>query len=164
MKSRAIHYLSVSALATQGLAKKIAAALEPGTVLALVGELGSGKTTFVKGLAQGLGIKDLITSPSFVLVKEYRGKMPLFHFDFYRLQRAAALDQPGFDEYLDKKGVVVLEWADRLPQVLPEHYLKLTFKWLSPVKRAIIISGHNLPEQGIIKALKKVMPDKRRKK
>lgn len=134
--------VSTSGRATQQLAARLAARLEPGAVLALCGELGSGKTTFVKGLARGLGIKGPITSPSFLIVKEYhQGRLPLFHFDLYRLRKAVELGRESFLEYLDRGGITVLEWADRLPELLPANCLKLSFKWLGPKKRSLTFSG-----------------------
>ena len=92
-------------------------------MLALVGELGAGKTRFVQGLASGLGVPDdvFVRSPSFILINEYRGgRMPLYHFDFYRLERSDELGDLGIEEYLDGIGVSVIEWADRFPGALPE--------------------------------------------
>lgn len=100
---------------TRRLAARLAAALPPGAVLLLSGDLGSGKTTFVRGLAEGLGIDpDQVTSPSFTLVHEYRGgRLPLVHVDLYRLDRAD-LDEIGLDPDLAATGIVAVEWAERL--------------------------------------------------
>ena len=103
--------------------------LVPNDVVALIGELGVGKTQFVKGLLQGLQSAEEATSPTFTLLHEYRGgRLPLFHFDFYRLKRVAEVDELGFDDYLADGGVTVVEWADRFPKALPErtHWLRLT--------------------------------------
>ncbi len=99
---------------------QLARQLPPGAVLALHGDLGAGKTEFVKGLAEGLGCAEPVTSPTFTLVHEYRGgRLPLFHFDWYRLKRAEELDEIGFDDYADVGGVVAVEWAARFPERLP---------------------------------------------
>lgn len=95
------------------------AQLEAGSCLALVGELGAGKTTFVQGLAQGLGVRDPVGSPSYLIVQEHAGPMPLFHVDCYRLKTAQELAEIGFEEYLQAGGVVAVEWADNAPQALP---------------------------------------------
>lgn len=94
--------------------------LQPNDVVGLVGDLGAGKTHFVKGLLQGMGGNEEVTSPTFTLMHEYRsGRLPLFHFDFYRLGRPAEVAEIGFDEYLADGGVTVVEWAERFPEVLP---------------------------------------------
>ena len=94
-------------------------------VIALHGELGTGKTTFVRGAACGLGVAEAVTSPSFVLLKIYAGRLPLFHFDFYRLDEAASLDDLGFDEYLPGEGVAFVEWAENLPDIVPPCRLEI---------------------------------------
>ena len=108
-------HLTGSADETRALARTIAATLMPGAVLLLHGDLGAGKTVFVKGLAEGLGLDpDDVTSPTFTLVHEYRGgRLPLVHLDLYRLDRTE-LDEVGFDPDLAARGVVVVEWAERL--------------------------------------------------
>jgi tRNA threonylcarbamoyladenosine biosynthesis protein TsaE len=107
---------------TVAFARDWARALQPNDVVALRGELGAGKTHFVKGLVAGCASGDVVTSPTFTLLHEYRaGRLPVFHFDFYRLLRRAELEQIGFEEYLDARGVVVAEWADRFPELFPER-------------------------------------------
>ena len=101
--------------------KKLADELQPGDVLALIGELGTGKTTLTKGIAEGLGIKETVTSPTFTIVSEYHsGRLPLFHFDVYRLESGAELVAMGADEYFERGGVTVIEWADLVAEVLPD--------------------------------------------
>lgn len=103
------------------LGTEFAEKLEAGTVLALVGDLGAGKTHFTKGIATGLDSDDLVTSPTFSLVNEYRsGSIPVFHFDFYRMETIDELEQIGWEEYFDEAGVMVVEWADKFPQSLPD--------------------------------------------
>ncbi len=97
-----------------------------GTVIALVGDLGAGKTTLTQGIAQGLGVTHPVTSPTFTLVQEYEGRLPLFHCDPYRLERAEDLLSFGFDEYFERRGVVVVEWADKVSDMLPEDLLAVT--------------------------------------
>ena len=106
--------------ATRRVARELAATLLPGTAILLSGDLGAGKTAFVKGLAEGLGLEaDEVTSPTFTLVHEYRGgRLPLVHVDLYRLDRAD-LDEIGLDPELASAGVVAIEWADRLTRAIP---------------------------------------------
>ena len=100
----------------------IAADLKPGDTLALVGDLGAGKTHFSKGIVAGLSCDAPVTSPTFTLVHEYRGgQLPIFHFDFYRLENAQELLNIGWDDYLDAQGICIVEWADKFPDLLPEN-------------------------------------------
>ncbi len=111
-----------SEVATMAYAEQLAKGIKPGTVIALVGDLGAGKTHFVKGLARGLGSKAPVSSPTFTLVHEYSdGSCPLYHFDFYRVDHLEEIDAIGWDEYLDEKGLVVAEWADRFPELMPKN-------------------------------------------
>lgn len=112
-------YTSHSESETRAVASRLAASLKPGDVLLLAGDLGAGKTAFVRGLAEGLGIKaDDVTSPTFTLVHEYRGgRLPLIHVDLYRLDHAE-LDEIGMDQDLADRGVVAVEWSERLSRTI----------------------------------------------
>ena len=106
---------------TRAFGLKLAEEATPGTVYALIGDLGTGKTTLTKSIASGLGIQRHITSPTFTIVQEYReGRLPLFHFDVYRLRNAEDLFEIGADEYFYGRGVCVVEWADLVMEALPE--------------------------------------------
>ncbi len=106
--------------ATLAAGAELAAELRAGDVVALTGGLGAGKTHFTKGLVAGLGGGDDVTSPTFTLVHEYRGgRLPVFHFDFYRMESAAEVIGIGWDEYLEAGGICVIEWADRFSALLP---------------------------------------------
>jgi tRNA threonylcarbamoyladenosine biosynthesis protein TsaE len=106
--------------------KKIARNLQKGDIVCLFGKLGSGKTVLTKGIAAGLGIKkEKIISPTFVLIRQYRSKIPLYHFDLYRLVAPKDILVLGYEEYLYDEGVTVIEWADQLKYLLPEEYLKI---------------------------------------
>jgi tRNA threonylcarbamoyladenosine biosynthesis protein TsaE len=107
---------------TRALAASIAPALRVGDVVVLAGELGAGKTTFAKGLAAGLGVKEIVTSPTFTIVQQYEGRIPLAHVDVYRLDRLQELHDLGFDELLDAAAVLV-EWGDAIAPLLPRDRL-----------------------------------------
>ncbi|HXG23363.1 MAG TPA: tRNA (adenosine(37)-N6)-threonylcarbamoyltransferase complex ATPase subunit type 1 TsaE [Chthonomonadales bacterium] len=125
---------------TRSLATTLGALLGPGDVILLCGELGAGKTTFVQGLAEGLGVRMEVTSPTFTLLQEYAGaRLPLFHFDAYRIERPAEIADLGFDEYLERGGVVVVEWAERLGWLTPEEYLWVNIVLCPDGNRKIIL-------------------------
>ncbi|MBN1282523.1 MAG: tRNA (adenosine(37)-N6)-threonylcarbamoyltransferase complex ATPase subunit type 1 TsaE [Proteobacteria bacterium] len=126
---------------TFALAAQFSRRLKPGDVLALVGELGAGKTRFVQGLAAGLGVPEgvFVRSPSFALINEYRGgRMPLYHFDFYRLTRPSELADLGVEEYFSGDGATVVEWADRFPGSLPERARTISFGIVDENTREIV--------------------------
>ena len=122
---------------TMEIAKAIASVLTSGTVLTLEGELAAGKTTFTKGLALGLGIEDVIDSPTFAIVKEYEGKIPLFHMDVYRL--AGDSDTDFILEYFDRDGICVIEWAQLIDEDLPAKRIEVKIERLGGDSRKIII-------------------------
>lgn len=102
----------------------------PGTVIALTGDLGAGKTTLTKAIAQGLGISDMITSPTFNIVKEYDGgRLPLYHFDVYRIGDADEMYELGYEEYFYGNGVCVVEWADLIEDLLPENAVRIQLEY-----------------------------------
>ena len=109
-----------------------------GDVLLLTGNLGSGKTCMTQGIAWGLGIKEYAFSPSFVLVREYFGRLPLYHIDFYRLDRIEEIVDLGLDEYLYGNGVCVIEWAEKGISVLPQENLTVTLGYISDTERSLI--------------------------
>jgi len=114
--------ISHSAEETMACGRAHAAPLRRGDVLALCGDLGAGKTHFVKGVAAALGTDAAVTSPTFTLIHEYLGgRLPLYHFDFYRLEDEDEALKIGLDEYLDGDGICVIEWADKFPDLLPAH-------------------------------------------
>ncbi|SEA92719.1 tRNA threonylcarbamoyladenosine biosynthesis protein TsaE [Thalassobacillus cyri] len=117
------------------LARKLGERLQAGDVLTLEGDLGAGKTTFTKGLGQGLGVKRTINSPTFTIVKEYEGRIPLYHIDAYRLEDSE--EDIGFEEYFQGDGVTVVEWAQFIQEYLPERRLDLTITYLDESGRFI---------------------------
>ncbi|MBP2241839.1 tRNA threonylcarbamoyladenosine biosynthesis protein TsaE [Cytobacillus eiseniae] len=109
---------------TMSFAKRLAELLLPGDVIALEGDLGAGKTTFTKGLALGLEIKRNVNSPTFTIIKEYQGRMPLYHMDVYRVKDS--FEDLGFDEYFEGNGVTVVEWAHLIKDQLPSELLSIS--------------------------------------
>ncbi len=106
---------------TEKLGKEIADGVKPGDVIALIGDLGTGKTTLTKYIARGLGITEMITSPTFTIVSEYKsGRIPLFHFDVYRLENSGDIFETGIEEYFHMDGVCIVEWADMIAEILPD--------------------------------------------
>ena len=125
------------------IGKIIGNSLSEKNVVALVGDLGTGKTCLTRGIARGLGVSDeyQITSPSFTLINEYQGRMMLYHFDLFRLSRASEMDEMGYDEYLFGQGVSVIEWADKAENMLPDDTLFVSISYTDENERSIIISG-----------------------
>lgn len=114
------------------LGKRFAQGLKAGDVLALRGGLGAGKTHFTKGVVEGLGCGAQVTSPTFSLAHEYTGgKLPLFHFDFYRMESEQEVLRIGWDEYLDEAGIIVVEWPDKFSALLPQYAIWVDFETLS---------------------------------
>ena len=112
---------SASEQETEAIGRELAQRLAPGAVVAFTGDLGAGKTAFVRGMAQGLGISQRVTSPTFTIVNEYEGgRLPLFHFDMYRLDDADALFDIGWEDYLDRGGVCAVEWSEQVADAMPE--------------------------------------------
>ncbi len=123
---------------TFDFARSFAAALEPGSVLALAGDLGAGKTAFTRGLAAGLGVSGEVSSPTFTLIHEYRGgRLPLFHADLYRLESEEEVLGIGLDDYLEGEGVTVIEWADKFARLIPRDAQWLRFTVLEGEQREI---------------------------
>ncbi|MBQ6105235.1 MAG: tRNA (adenosine(37)-N6)-threonylcarbamoyltransferase complex ATPase subunit type 1 TsaE [Lachnospiraceae bacterium] len=118
---------SYSAEETFRLGEMTGGKLKPGAVICLDGDLGAGKTVFVKGVAKGLGITDTVCSPTFTILQEYRdGRMPLYHFDVYRIEDPEEMYEIGFDEYLYGEGVCLIEWAKNVAELIPDGALKIT--------------------------------------
>lgn len=123
-----MEYLSHNTEETEALGEALAARLRPGDVVAYCGGLGMGKTAFTRGLARGLGCTGRVSSPTFTLVNEHEGPLPLFHFDLYRLGGEEELFDIGWEEYLARGGVCAVEWSERAPEALPEGTVTVTIR------------------------------------
>jgi tRNA threonylcarbamoyladenosine biosynthesis protein TsaE len=131
---------------TRAFARQMATQLGPGTVLALHGDLGAGKTCFVQGLAAGLDVQQPVSSPTYTLVNEYRGRLPLYHVDLYRLHSADAALDMGLDEYLDGAGITAIEWPERAAAVLPARTRHIQFSHgQTPSERIIRLEHRATP-------------------
>ena len=134
-------FVTHSPAETERLGEKLAEKLTPGAVLAYRGELGAGKTAFTRGLARGLGYTDPVTSPTYTIVNEYLGgRLPLFHFDMYRLSSAEDLWDIGWEDYLDRGGVCAVEWSENVAEALPEA-ITITIRKVDDTTRQITVEG-----------------------
>ena len=138
-----MEYTSNSPGQTEEIGAALAAELKPGAVLAFTGDLGAGKTAFVRGLARGLGIAERVTSPTFTIVNEYEGgRLPLFHFDMYRLGSSEELFDIGWEDYLARGGVCAVEWSENIADALEESCIKVDIRrGSSENQRTITITG-----------------------
>jgi len=143
-----------SAQETIELGKKLGRHLRKGDVLGLIGELGSGKTTMVQGIAAGLKVKqnDAVSSPTFVLIKEYRGRIPLYHFDLYRLDKIKDIAYLGVEEYMFNDGACVIEWAEKMKMLLPD-YLQVNLTVKGENKREFKFLAHDKRYDVILRVL-----------
>ena len=135
-----MEYLSHSEAETETVGERLAAVLSPGAVVAYRGGLGMGKTAFTRGLARGLGCRGRVTSPTFTIVNEYEGRVPLFHFDMYRLPDADALFDIGWEDYLDRGGVCAVEWSENVSAAMAGA-TTVTFEKLGENTRRITLEG-----------------------
>ena len=127
---------------TMLFAENLAKNLNKPKVFVLSGDLGAGKTTFSKGFAKGLGVEDIVTSPTFTILNEYSGKLKLFHFDMYRLSSTDEAYALGFEEYFDAKnlpGVILVEWAENVPGLIQKPYTEICFEKIDDEKRKITL-------------------------
>ena len=131
---------------TEALGARLARALEPGAVVAFTGDPGAGKTAFVRGLARGLGVQDRVTSPTFTIVNEYEGgRLPLFHFDLYRLGCADELFDIGWEDYLARGGVCAVEWSERMEELLEPGTIRVDLRrGEDESRRVITVEGVSL--------------------
>src|SRR5262245_55627079 len=141
---------------TQAFGRWLGQRLPPGSVLALVGALGAGKTYLTRAIAEGLGIADsrVVTSPTFVLVQEYAARLPIYHFDAYRLKTEAEFAELGVHEYFESDGICLVEWADRVPGCLPAEHLRIELAVTGETSRRATVRGMGEKYEALVRALR----------
>ncbi len=132
--------ISKSEKETQDFAKEFVKTLRRGSVIAFEGDLGAGKTAFTRGLAEGLGCRDSVSSPTFAIVNEYDGDIPLFHFDMYRIETFSELYSIGFFEYLERGGICAIEWSENIYSALPDDAIFVSIEKISENERKITVT------------------------
>ena len=137
-----LDFISHSEVQTRRLGTRLAEILSPGDVLALDGDLGSGKTRWVQGVCQGLGVTGPVVSPTFTLVNEYQGRCPVFHIDLYRITDPSELFTIGLEDYLYGNGISLIEWGNRAVDFLPASYLTVELYHLEETKRRVVLRPH----------------------
>lgn len=144
-----------SSAETIQIGKNIGSHLLPGDVVALVGELGAGKTQFIKGMATGIGVGNptYISSPSFTLINEYPGRIPFYHIDLFRLEREKEAEELGLEDYFQGKGIAAIEWADKIPSFLPKEILLIHIAYTGIHTRSLEIIGKGKRYQDLVKEL-----------
>ncbi|MBW2409578.1 MAG: tRNA (adenosine(37)-N6)-threonylcarbamoyltransferase complex ATPase subunit type 1 TsaE [Deltaproteobacteria bacterium] len=161
MAEQHIQIITHSAAETQNLGRILGAAIEQAIIIALIGDLGSGKTAFVQGLAKGLDVSEkyYITSPTFTLINEYRGRLPFYHADLYRIEHISELEDLGLDEALHSDVVIAIEWAEKLSQDMLSNHLQLRLEIIGDNERRIDIFAYGLPAANLLKALELQLQD-----
>lgn len=139
LEPNTLDFISHSEVQTFRLGARLGTLLEEGDVVALTGELGTGKTRWVQGVCQGLSVTDRVISPTFTLVNEYQGDLPVYHVDLYRLANITEGDNFGLEEYLYGAGITLIEWADRAWDILPDEYLVVDLYHLSDTRRRVVL-------------------------
>jgi tRNA threonylcarbamoyladenosine biosynthesis protein TsaE len=134
------NYITGSIEETKDFGRNLAKRLKSGDILALSGPLGAGKTTLIQGIAEGLGVKGPVTSPTFILINEYPAKIPLIHLDLYRLDSENQIEDLGMEEYFERPAIMVVEWAEKLGALLPSNAIKVDIEVLGENRRKIIIA------------------------
>src|SRR5690625_1582997 len=149
MRDYKIH--SSSEEETIRIGERLAILLRLGSVVTLSGQLGAGKTTLVKGIAAGLGVKQMVTSPTFTIIKEYEGELPLYHMDAYRLEHSE--EDIGFSEYFSGEGISVVEWATFIEEYVPDQHLNIDIRYEDDHRRMLVFTPHGLHYERAVKGL-----------
>lgn len=140
---------------TEKIGGIIADCLEKGTVLCLDGDLGAGKTTLTQFIAKKFGVSEYITSPTFTIIKEYKGRLPFYHMDVYRINSEDDMYDLGYDEYIYSEGVTIIEWSHKIKGILPEERISIEIERLDDYVRTMVIYGKGKSYDKLVKELKK---------
>jgi len=139
---------------TQQLGRRLGELVQPGMVISLVGDLGAGKTQLTTAIAAGLGINpDLVSSPTFMLIQEYQGRIPLFHFDTYRLKDIHEFEDLGVDEYFYGEGVCLVEWGDRFKELLPDDLMRIEIQILGETQRQFDMTANGTLSESLLASI-----------
>ena len=157
-----LHIISSDPKQTQNIGNEIGKLSQKGDVLLLIGNLGAGKTCLTQGIARGLDIKEHTSSPSFMIVKEYYGRLPLYHIDLYRLDKVGEIQDLGLDDYLYGDGVCAIEWAEKGLSVLPDEYLQIEISYLEGNRRHFNLKPRGKRYQNIVTQLKRLNQERTR--
>jgi tRNA threonylcarbamoyladenosine biosynthesis protein TsaE len=141
---------------TEAVGRRIGALLFPGAVVALVGQLGAGKTHLTRAIAEGLGVKNpaVVNSPTFVLIQEYAAHLPIYHFDAYRLSGPREFAELGVDEYFRDSGVCIVEWAEKVEQTLPPEHLRIEIEIIDPTRRRFALTATGVQYDRLLSELR----------
>lgn len=150
-----VDFVSHSVAQSQKAGANLAHLLQPGDIVLLEGDLGAGKTTLTKGIAQGLGVKGYVNSPTFTLVNEYNGRLPVYHLDCYRLESGREALDFGIEEYLYGDGVTIIEWPERISEILPPDFMRIRLSYLSESKRGLRFEPCGERYVGMVQEFKK---------
>lgn len=152
MNPRSLTFRTSSPVETQRLGERLGQILQAPAIVALVGELGVGKTCFIQGVAKGLGVVGYVPSPTFTLIREHRGRVPVYHVDLYRLERPQELQDLGLEEILEGEGVVLIEWAEKMTFLLPQEYLQVEMRFgQGEEEREITLVPHGVRYREILR-------------
>jgi len=141
MNKRSLVKITKSEEETRQIGEAIGKGLLPGDIICLIGELGSGKTTITQGIARGVGVRTFVSSASFKLINEYEGRIPVYHFDLFRLDKLSEVEELGYREYFYNQGVTIIEWAEKIRPLWPEQRIEIELKIVSDNAREIRITN-----------------------
>ena len=141
---------------TRAIGRIVGERASPGDVVLLTGELGTGKTCLTQGILNGLGSEDLARSPTFVLISEHLGRMPLYHMDLYRIGTVEQAEVLGIEEYVDGDGLTVVEWADNVPGIFPDDALSIELELLSECERRLSLAATTARHKGLLEAVRQL--------
>ena len=150
-------FITKSPEETRAIGRIVGEYAAAGDVVLLTGELGAGKTCLTQGILHGLGSDDLARSPTFVLISEHRGRMPLYHMDLYRVRSVEQTEELGIEEYLEGDGLTVVEWADNVPGIFPDDSLRIHLELVSEFERRLTLVGDSEGSERVIEAVSNVV-------